>query len=97
MITMFLTCGKLFLLAGTVFSAPAGNGGPSNAVLDAARDWLGSHPPDGRNVKERREHMAAIQSAGDQFSDTDMELYITKCALNPRPRMRWNGRGCSIT
>jgi hypothetical protein len=82
MITMLLTCSKFFLLAGAVFSAPAGNGGPSNAVLDAARDWLWSHPPDGQNVKERREHMGVIQAAADQFPNADMELYLTKCMLN---------------
>jgi len=58
--------------------------GPSNAELDNVREWFWDHPPDGKNAPERREKMAVIQAAADQFPAVDANRYMVKWSLSPR-------------
>jgi hypothetical protein len=51
--------------------------------LDAARLWLAGHPPDGTNTLQRRERMALIQQASDQFPQEQWQAYRQAWADNP--------------
>ncbi|HEO71963.1 MAG TPA: hypothetical protein ENN80_11925 [Candidatus Hydrogenedentes bacterium] len=55
---------------------PGSYGGPSNAELDAAREWLWENPPNGSNRAERLERMAVIQAAADELDKHDGRLYL---------------------
>jgi hypothetical protein len=51
--------------------------------LDETRLWLASHPPDGTNTSQRRERMALIQTASDQFSQEQWNTYRDAWIANP--------------
>lgn len=65
------------LFAGLVYAADLPPyTGPSNAELDAAREWLWAHPPDALNDPQRLEQMAVIEAAADQLPGKAARLYL---------------------
>ncbi len=69
---------------------PAGGSGagwsrdadPHWSQLEAARQWLWQHPPDGTNAADRRQRMAVIQKACDQLSGEQYLLYSHSWTTN---------------
>ena len=56
---------------------------PSRAELDQANVWLWAHPSDGSNRAQRRQRMAIIQAASDQFPPESYWEYVKAWTDDP--------------